>query len=139
MSLKNVNTKNVSYEGCPAEIAQALSKGKMIKCFVSDNVQGLSKNMNKFWIIAYNRDLDFPYIEDDQTVWKYARAVPKKQLYVKKPLSLMAQLIEDGYEVDDTGLWYCSEDLDFRPEMWVSCGNLPLIACAWKPEWLEEK
>lgn len=135
----NYTIKNVDYEGCPAEIATVISKGKMIECYISNGPKIIKNTCNIRSIMGYARKYPYPFLSYDGSSWKTAVPFEKRQIFVKEPVEIMKQLIANGYHVDDIGLWYCSEGHDFRPEMWQYCGLQPPSEFIWEASWIKKR
>lgn len=70
---------------------------------------------------------------------KYAVKPKPKPKLVKDPVSLMKQLVADGYSFyPETGSWRKHNHQFFVSCMWQYCGQEPSPSWTWEPQWLED-
>jgi hypothetical protein len=139
----DLETKNIDYDMCHDDIANALKMGKAILCKVWDYNKSASKNE---WVVAYLLMQEKPYITE---LYSYIHAEPVISGYkVKNINDLKETLINNGYTYDpEYNSWRDTEGIDtVTDEMFTQCGKrVKMINGYWRSngfifeeEWLDK-
>jgi len=131
--MKKYTTKDIDYTGCNPIIVEHLKQNKAILCKVSDVDDWL---LDPEMVIGYKRAGN--HYRTERSFYLYAEPIPVPEPKVKKSSEVMKVLEDEGYEVDEDGLWK-GDGPTFVPEMWQYCGKVVNPdTCFWKKSWLEE-
>ena len=99
--MKKHTTKPIDFTGCHPVIAEALKRGEMIECHVSDTNKEPSSYPRVF--IDHWNARGFYTENMAGTKWLYARPVTRKIKRIMPPERAIPVLISEGWSFDDSG------------------------------------
>lgn len=76
-----MKTRDIDYTGCHPQIAAALKEGKMIECWVWDNLE--ERNKEKRWVIGYSK-IGGRYMQIGNVTRRFAEPVKEKSWFPGK-------------------------------------------------------